>query len=86
MFGLPNSVKSATDTSRGETRSREPSGTAAGRWPVDFVRVVVGGSCLRYQAVGCTHSRLVARPLSADAATDLIGKVPFVVRRASQVA
>lgn len=81
MFGLPNGVKSAANTPGDGAGSRAQSGGAVGRWPVDFVRVVVGGACLRYQAVGCTHSRMVARPLSSVAAADLVGKVPFVVRR-----
>ncbi len=55
-------------------------------WSVDFVRVVVGGEQLRYQAVGCTRARTVVRPLSPEAAQGLLGSVPFVVRRIEQVA
>lgn len=60
-----------------------PSVAARSNWSVDYVRVLVGGGSLRYQAVGCTRSRRIERPLSPEAASQLIGQVPFVVRRAA---
>ena len=55
--------------------------TLPGMRRLDFIRVVDGGSRLRFTAVGVGHRFPVERPLPRSVALGLSGQVPFVYHR-----